>query len=169
MQTSISWVGAGIATVALSLGTIAQAAELALDKLPKSVAETVAARFADAKLLAAAEEKNAEGKQIYEVSLDRGGLNIDATLTPDGALTLIEQEVTRKDLPELIAKTLEDKYPKARYRLSEQVINVKDKEETLAHYEVLLVTPQKQIRAVEVGLDGKILKIEKKTSETEED
>ena len=91
------------------------------------------------------------------------------TVTPEGAITLIERQIARKQLPVPVAKTLRDKYPKARYRIVEEVIEVRAKEEKLVYYEVLLVTSQKQIWGVELGLDGQIIKTEDKTSEEEED
>ena len=168
MRCSISRPGLVlIATLAVP-ATFAHAEELTADQLPKPVAETVAARWPDLKITNAGKEKAECGNLIYEVSLDDKGMNIDATLSPEGALVLIEKQIDRKELPEAIAKTLDTKYPKARYRLVEAVTSVKNKEETLAYYEVLLITPQKQIRSVEVGLDGKILKIEKKATEDED-
>ena len=158
----------GIALL-LALAPSAHAAEVELDQVPKVVMDAVTARFADAKVKAAATEKTPEGDEVYEINLEGKDLNnIDATLSPEGAIVLIEQQIDRERLPEAIAKTLEAKYPKARYRLIEEVITMEDKEEKLTRYEVLLITRQKQIRSVELGLDGKILKVEKKTSEEED-
>ena len=159
----------GIAALLLALAPRAHAAEVALDQVPKVVMDAVTTRFADATVRAAATEKTPEGNEVYEINLEGKDLNnIDMTLTPEGAMVLIEQQIERERLPAALAKTLEAKFPKARYRLIEEVITMKDKEEKLSHYEVLLITRQKQIRSVEVGLDGKILKVEKKTSEEED-
>lgn len=144
------------------------AADLTPDKLPAPVLATVKARFPDLKIAAAASEKNEEGNLIYEVSLDNSGLNIDATFTPEGPMVLMEKEITRAELPAPVVATLEKDFPKARYRLLEEVFAVKDKEETLIRYEVVLITPQKQIRGLEIATDGKVLKIEKRTQEEED-
>jgi len=168
MRTSTLRFGAGLALPVLV--AVAQAGEVALDKVPKPVLDAVQARFADTKVTGAGKEKTEAGNEVYEISLeDKDYRNIDVTVTPEGAIVLIEQEITRKDLPEPVAKTLESKYPKAKYRIVEKLIEATEKEEKLTSYEVLLITTQKQIRAVQLDLEGKILKEEKKTSEEEED
>ena len=103
-----------------------------------------------------------EGKDVYEVSLTGADQNnIDVMVSPEGALLLIEQQISRKELPAGIAKTLETKYPKARYRIVEKVLTVTEKEEKLTGYEVILFTPKKEMWAVEFAVDGKIVKEEK--------
>lgn len=147
----------------------ASAAEVTLDKVPAPVMETVKARFPDLKIVEAATEKNEQGETIFEISLDNNGMNIDATFTPEGPMVLMEKQITRAELPAPVAAALDKKFPKARYRIVEEVLQVKDKQETFAYYEVLLITPQKQIRGVEIAADGKILKVEKKTTEEEDE
>ena len=166
MRRPITWLAAWVLPV---LVAVAHAGEVALDKVPKPVLETVKARFTDVEVTSAGKEKAEDGKEIYEIGMeDKDQNHIDVTLTPEGAMVLIEQQIDRKDLPGPIAKTLEGKYPKARYRIVERIIQVVEKEEKLKSYEVLLVTPKKQIRAVELAPDGKILKEEKKAAETED-
>lgn len=168
MRRSSIWIGTALAIPAL-LG-VAGAGEVGQEEIPKPILETLSARFAEAEVGEAAKEKNAEGQEIYEVSLtDADGNNIDVTITPEGVLTLIEQQIGRKDLPAEIAKTLESKYPKARYRIVEKVITVTEEKETLTGYEVILFTPKKEMWAVEFSVEGKIVKEEKQDPEAEED
>ena len=157
------WRGAGIlAAFSILVGAV-HAGEIAVDKVPKPVLDKVKARFADATVTGAAKEKTEEGNEIYEISLEDESLNtIDLTLTPEGALLLIEQQIERKDLPEVVTKTLEEKYPKSRYRLVEQLFEVEDDKETLTSYEVLLVTPKKQMWSVQLDLEGAIMNVEEK-------
>jgi hypothetical protein len=169
MRRLIDWTGLVLVTVLAVAVPLAYAVDVPLDQVPKPIMDTVKARFADIKVVSAGKEKAEDGNLIYEITLDDKGMNIDATLSPEGKLVLIEKQITRKDLPEKVAKALESKFPKSRYRKVEAVFNVKDEEETLGYYEVLLITPQKLIRGVELAADGKILKVEKKTSEEEED
>ena len=128
--------------------------KVALDKLPKPVAEAVAKRFPKAEAKSAS--KDGEGdKTVYEVSLKDGGKNIDVSLTAAGAITQIEQELAFKDLPKVVAETFETKYPKATYKIIEAVITVKDGKETLEYYEAVLVTADKKTFEAEVLPDGK--------------
>ena len=158
---------AGMTALALVLTGVAFAQEMAVETVPKPVLATVEARFPDLKMTGAAQEKDEAGNLIYEVSLDDKGKNIDVTLTPEGTLTLIEKEIARKTLPEPVTKALAAEFPKARYKIVEEVIAVQGKEEKLDYYEVLLVNTEKQLRGVKIGLDGKILDIEKKGAEGE--
>jgi len=162
-------IGAGAVFIYPALVTIATAADIKLEEIPEPIRATLAARFKDAETVAAATEKDAEGKEIYEVNLMGADQNnIDVMISPEGTLRLIEQQIARKDLPEGIAKTLETKYPKARYRIVEKVLTVTEKEEKLTGYEVILFTPKKEMWAVEFAVDGKIVKEEKQDPEAED-
>jgi biopolymer transport protein ExbD len=84
-----------------------------LEKLPKAVVEAVQKRFPKIKMVGASKEKEGD-KVVYEVTLKKDGKNIDVTVTEAGAITLIEQELAFKDLPKAVARTFEEKYPKAK-------------------------------------------------------
>ena len=126
-----------------------------LDKLPKAVLEAAKKRFPKAEVKEASKETNDDKKTVYEVTLKEDGKNIDVTLTPEGKITLIEKEIDRKDLPKAVADTFDKKYPKATYKIVEEVIKVVDGKETLEYYEALLVTADKKTFEVEVLPDGK--------------
>ena len=163
MRRRPNWPGVGIALGLLIPAAIAHGAEesVPLDKIPKAVMDAVKARFKDAKATAASTETE-NGKQLYEVTIKPKGQNIDVTLTPEGDIVLIEKEIAASALPTAVAKTLEAKYPKATYKIVEEIIKVEKKEEKLAYYEVLLVTADKKNLEVEVSAEGKIIKVEDK-------
>jgi len=48
------------------------------------------------------------------------------SLTPEGKITTIEKEIAFKDLPKVVAATLETKYPKAKHKIVEEITHVKD-------------------------------------------
>ena len=136
--------------------------KVALDKLPKPVAEAVAKRFPKAEAKGASKD-GAGDKTVYKVTLKEGGKNIDVSLTAAGAITQIEQEVAFKDLPKAVAETFEKKYPKAKYTMIEAVITVKDGKETLEYYEAVLETADKKTFEAEVLPDGKFKGATEKT------
>lgn len=140
---------------------------IALDKLPKAVLETVKKRFPKAELVEAAKETDGD-KVEFEVTLKDGETKYDVMLTPDGKITLIEKVIAAKDLPKVVAAALEEKYPKATYKVYEEMTKVTDGKEAIAYYEVLIVTADKKTLEVEVSPEGKILKTEKKKEEKEE-
>ena len=146
-------------------GTVrADEEKVPLDKVPKAILDSVKARFADGKLTGAGKEVE-DGKPVYEVSLKLNGKNIDVTLTPEGKLLGIEKEIAAKELPKAVAKTLKEKYPKAEYKMVEEVIKVKKGVEKLEYYEVLLVTAAKKNVEVTVSPNGKINNEEDKNKE----
>ncbi len=150
------------------VGFVAQARadeeKIPLDKLPKGVVENVKKRFPNAKIEGAAQEKE-DGKTVYEVTLKEGGKNIDVSFSAEGVMTLIEKEVDAKDVPKAVTEGVEAKYPKATWKMIEEVIKVADGKETLDYYEFHGTTADKKGIEVEVGTDGKIKKEEKKKDE----
>jgi uncharacterized membrane protein YkoI len=132
-----------------------------LDQVPKPVLQAVKARFKDARVTGVSKEKE-DGKVVYEVTIKDRDRNIDVTVTPEGEIVLIEKEIAPGDLPKAVARTLEEKYPKATYKIVEEVIKVQKKVEKLAYYEVLLVTAEKKKLEVQVSAEGKVIKEEKK-------
>jgi uncharacterized membrane protein YkoI len=169
MRRPITWLGAGTVSALLILVAAAHGDEekVALDKVPKPVMEAVEARFKDAKATGAGKETE-NGKLVYEVTIQHKGQKIDVTLIPEGEILMIEREIAAKDLPQAVAKTLEDKYPKATYKIVEEIIKVEKKKEKLAYYEVLLVTADNKALEVQVTAKGKVVNEEKKDSEKDE-
>jgi hypothetical protein len=96
------------------------------------------------------------------VELRQAGKTIDVTLTPEGVITTIEQQIDAKDLPKAVAEALDKKYPKATYKIVEAVYAVKDNKENLDFYEVLLVTAEKKEFEVKIAADGAVKEVEEK-------
>ena len=125
-----------------------------LDKVPKVVVAAVQKRFPKLEITGASKEKDGE-KLVYEVSLKKADKNIDVTVTEAGVITLIEEEIAFKDLPKVVAKTFDEKYPSAKYEIVESVTKVTDGKEILEYYEARLVAADKKKWEVEVLPDGK--------------
>src|SRR5262249_33197974 len=108
-----------------------------LDKVPKAVIDSVKKRFPKAALVGASTEKVGD-KTIFEIEIKEAGKTIDVTLTPEGAITMIEKEIAITELPKGAKEAVEKKYPKATWKLVEAVIKVEDGKEKLAYYEAHL-------------------------------
>lgn len=164
------WLLLTVVAVAGLMGTFAGARadeeKVPLDKLPKAVVEAVKKRFPDAQLVSA-EKETEDGKTVFEVNIKNKGQTIEVTLTPEGTIVEIEKQIEAKDLPKTVAEALEKKFPKATFKVIEEVIKVKDGKEGLAYYEVLLVTAEMKKLEVAVTADGKITKEEDKSKEKE--
>lgn len=161
-----------VAVAALALVSIKSASpgeeKLPLDKVPKQVTDAVAKRFPDAKVTEAAKETE-DGKTFYELTFKEKGKNVDVSVTPDGALTMIEKEIPVKELPEKVTKGLERKHPKGTHKFAEVVYKVKDGEEKLSYYEVVVAAADKKTWEVEIDAEGEIKKEEDKTKEVEKE
>jgi uncharacterized membrane protein YkoI len=129
---------------------------VSLDKVPEAVLKAVKAKFKDAELVSAQTEK-AQGKLIYEINLKEKGYAIDVSVTPEGKIVSIEKTIPIKDLPRPVTEAIRKKYPKAEYKIVEEIT-----EDRKATYEVLLVTEDKKKVEVVLDRDGKILKEEPK-------
>jgi hypothetical protein len=132
-----------------------------LDRAPKAVVEAAKRRFPKAEVVGVSKE-TANGKTVYEVEMKQGGKTTDVTLTPEGVITLIEAQIDAKDLPKAVSGALEQKYPKAAYKIVEAVYKVADGKEALDFYELLVATADKKEVEVQVLPDGKIKNVEEK-------
>jgi hypothetical protein len=110
-------------------------------------------------------EKEKKGKEyVYEVQITDKKQKIEVTVNAEGKILSIEKQIAAKDLPEAVTKTLEEKYPKATYKMIEEVTEGKKK-----YYEVLLVTEDKKTFEVEIAPDGKVLKTTSKDKKEKKD
>lgn len=161
---------AGFLTMICLNFTTLQADEesIPLDQVPKAILEAAKKRFPKAEITEAAKETDKD-KVEYEITLKDGKAKIDAMFSPEGKLLLIEKTIDVKMLPQAVTGTLEKKYPKATYKLAEEVTKVTDGKEAIDFYEVLLVAGDKKVYEVQITSDGKIKEVEeKKSQETEE-
>jgi hypothetical protein len=134
-----------------------------LTKLPKEVRQALKDKYPGAKLIKASEEKE-DDQTLYEVGLTHKDHNYSVLFKPDGSIVEIEKEIPAKDLPAVVAKAIEEKYPKATFKRTEEVTKM----DKFAFYEVLLVTADKKTFELEVAADGKILKTTSKDKKKDE-
>jgi uncharacterized membrane protein YkoI len=146
---------------ALLLATTAAAEKVELDKVPAKATDAVKKRFPGAKLVAASKE-TADGKTLYEISIEDKESKIDVTVSADGVLVNYEKTIAAKDLPKPVSAAVEGKFPKATYKRIEEVVTFKEGKEKLDFYEILVETAEKKTVELEVAPDGKILKTTEK-------
>lgn len=147
--------GATLALFVVAAAARGDEENVPLDKVPKPVLEAAKKRFPKAEVKGASKETE-NGKTVYEVTFKQDGKNIDVTLTPEGTITLIEQEVAFAALPKPVATALTKKYPGAKYQIVESVTKVAGGKETLEYYEAHLTTADKKAIEAEVFPDGKL-------------
>lgn len=157
-----------VAVFVLAAPVRADEEKVPLDKVPKPVLEAAKKRFPKAEVVGASTEKK-DDKTVYEIELKEAGKTIDVTLTPEGVITTIEQEIDAKDLPKPVTEALDKKYPKAKFNIVEVVYAVKDGKEALDFYEVELVTADKKVFEVKLAADGTVKEVEEKKEEKKEE
>jgi uncharacterized membrane protein YkoI len=139
------------------LATTAVAEKVELSKVPAKATDAVKKRFPGAKMIGAT-SSTADGKTVYEISIEDKDAKIDVTVTADGVIQVIEKTLAAKDLPKPVAAAVEGKFPKSTYKKIEEVTTVKDGKEKLDFYEIVIETAEKKTVELEVAPDGKILK-----------
>src|SRR6516225_7009405 len=120
-------IGLGIVAVLGLFLTAGRAEEkLELDKVPKAVMDAVKAKFPGAKITGASKEKDDKGKELFELAFTfkpsnaKKDYKYEVELYPDGSFIAIDKQIEFAELPKAVAKTMEEKYPKATYKVIEE-------------------------------------------------
>ena len=127
--------------------------EVALDKLPKAVADSLKAKFPGCEITKALSETEND-KLVYEVSLKHKSTNYDIIVTPEGKINVVEKAIDAKSLPKPVVDALEKKYPKAKINLAEELSDGSGK---ITAYEVHCTAADGKKVAIEFEPDGKIV------------
>ena len=130
-----------------------RADDVALDKLPKAVVDSLKAKFPGCELTKALSETE-DNKLVYEISLKHKNANYDIIITPEGKITVVEKAIDAKSLPKAVADALEKKYPKAKIKLAEEL---SDGDGKITAYEVHITTADNKEVAIELEPSGKIV------------
>ena len=162
---------AALLTVVFASSRAMRAAEekKELKDVPKACVESVKKRFPKGELTEASKEEADDGKTVYEISVKQEGKKTDVTLTPEGVITMIEQQITEKELPKAVTEGVEKKYPKPKYEIAESVTVVENGKEKLSYYEVLVATASGKKVEIEVNLDGTMKHEEDKTADKDDE
>lgn len=150
---------AGAMVGLLAVIGLARAEDVPLDKVPANIMKVVKKRHPAAELTKVTKEVE-NNVVLFDVELKEKGRKYEMDIREDGTVIDVEKEIDLKDLPAIVAKAVEDKYPKSTIVEIMEISKVNGAEETRDHYEVVLTTADKKKVEVEVGLDGKIRKEE---------
>lgn len=133
----------------------ARAAEkkIKIEDLPKAVARAAKKAFPEARVVAAAREKNDEGETVFEVELKLDGKSVDLTIDEEGEIEAIEKEIEPEDLPRAVLKAVKTKFPRAKITRVEEVTDEDDK----VVYELAFSPEGKKSFEVVMAPNGKIV------------
>src|SRR5262245_25801756 len=130
--------------------------KLDLDKIPKAVMDALKARFPKAEIHKWSKAK--EGDDIvYDIEFTQAGRKYEADIKENGTYINYEKEIAVKDLPKVVRKAVDMRYPKATLKEVMEITAVMGKAEKLEGYEIVLTTADNRQVEVTVAPDGKIL------------
>lgn len=135
----------------LAGNTLAQEKRIKRSELPPAVEKTVAAQSAGATIRGFSTEKE-NGQTLYEVELTVNGHSKDISMTADGSIVEIEEQVALDSLPADVKAGLQAKAGTGKI-LKVESLTKKDK---LVAYEAKVETNGKKTE-IQVGPDGKPL------------
>jgi hypothetical protein len=152
-----------LAVLGLAPGTRAQEEKIPLHRVPRAVVNSAKARFPGAEIKKASKEAE-DGEPVFALGMKHHRRDIDVTFKADGTVVLVETAVPAKELPEVVLRSLEDKYPGARIRHAGSVKKGPEEKEKADHYEFYLVTAKNRPALARVAPDGKVLYPVEKTA-----
>jgi len=152
MKTVLRLLTSAMLIVVLAPRAMAQE-EISPDKLPPKVADAVKTRFPGAKFVKITKEME-NNEVIYDIEMTVGAKKHEMDCKEDGTLVDIQNEIEVSKLPAAVTRAIKAKHPSCTIKEAGEILVVKDKKETLDHFEVLIDTPDKKDIELSVSLDG---------------
>jgi hypothetical protein len=131
-------------------------APIELDKIPKVVMAALKAKFPDAEIHKWTKEKEGD-IVVYDIEFKQQDRKFEADIKEDGSIHNWEKEIAATDLPEAVKKAAEDKYPNSTHKEIMEITAVKQGDDVLEGYEIVLETAEKKEIEITVAPDGEIL------------
>jgi hypothetical protein len=152
------------AVLGLATGTRAQGEENPPDCVPKAVMDSAKARFPGAEIKVASEETEDGKPPVYALEMKHNRHDVDVTFKVDGTVVLVETAVPAKELPKVVRRAVEHRYPGASVMGADSVKKGPEVKKKADYYEFYLTTAGQKPALVQVDPDGKVLKPEAKTA-----
>ena len=158
-----------LAVLGLASGTRAQGGEIPLKRVPKAVMNSAKAKFPGAKIKVASEETEDGKPPVFALAMKHHRQNVDVTFKVDGTVVLVETDVPAKELPKVVLRAVEDRYPGATVRGAESVKKGPEVKKEADYYQFYLLTAGEKPALVKVDPNGKVLEPEVKTAARKRD
>lgn len=157
MRGIVSRLGGGaiLALVLMATTALSQAKveKITRDMIPKKVLDAVKSKFPSPEFHTMTKE-TVDGKVFYDLEFKYKGRKCEMDVSEDGTIVNVEREIAVKDLPKAVAKALEQKYPKAKFKDVMEAKEVKGRDEVPEGYEVMVEAGGRTFE-VSVSPDGK--------------
>ena len=155
MKSRKVWVGIGALLMVIVIVAVVVMFLSDNGKLPRAARQVIQKRYPDATVIDT-KQRTAGGKTEYHVALLSNGRRADVSVTAEGQFTRAVRDVAPSDLPKIVSNALAAKYPNSDVRSVEEISKSEGGTDTIAQYEVLLVTGGKREIEIQVSPDGKI-------------
>jgi hypothetical protein len=152
----------GVFAVALISAVATQAAHaqveetLRIGQIPAQVMAALQARFPEAEIRESTREEE-DGVVLYDIEFQQQGRKFEADIKEDGTIDNWEMEIPATDLPEVVMSVVRSKYPESTIQEVMAVTVVKEGNEALEGYEIVLETADATGVEITVAPDGTIL------------
>jgi hypothetical protein len=153
-----------LAVIGLVSGTRAQGQEISLKRVPKAVMKSAKTKFPGATIKVASEEREEGKPPVFALEMKHHRQNVDVTFTVDGTVVLVVTDVPAKEVPKVVRRTVEDRFPGATVRGAESVTTGSELKKKADYYQLYLLTADEKPALVKVDPDGNFLEPETKTA-----
>ena len=127
-----------------------------LDKIPAAVMAALKAKFPDAEIHKWTKEKEGD-IVVYDIEFKQREQKFEADIKEDGSIHNWEREIAAEDLPEAVMRAAQDKYPNSTHKEIMEITAVKDGQDVLEGYEIVLETAEGEEVEITVAPDGEML------------
>ena len=159
LGTRFMTVAGCLAVLGLASGSRAEGGEIPLKRVPKPVMHSARSKFPGARINAASEETEDGKPPVFALEMKHNRHDVDVTFKADGTVVLVETDVPAKEVPKVVRRAVEQRYPGSTLRSAESVTTGPDvKKKKADFYQFYLVTAdEKPAALVKVDPNGKVL------------
>jgi uncharacterized membrane protein YkoI len=130
--------------------------KLDVDKIPGKVMDALKARFPEAKISKWTREEESE-LVVYDIEFEQAGRKFEADIKEDGAIHNWEKAIQAEDLPEIVKKSVLERYAQSTITEIMEISAVQDGKDVLLGYEIVIETADKNVFELTVAPEGEIL------------
>jgi hypothetical protein len=146
-----------LAVLGLASVMRARADVIPVDRVPGAVTDAAKARFPGAKIQQATEEATGDGKPTYSLVMKHQRHTLDVTFKDDGAVVLVETDLSKKEVPRAVLRAVALEYPGASVKGAGSVREGPEVKKTADYYQFHLLTADNKPRFLKVDPKGKVL------------
>jgi len=126
------------------------------NSIPPKVVDALKAKFPKAEIDKWTKETE-NGTVLYDIEFKEQGQKLEADIKEDGTIHNWEKAITASDLPMTVHKTVKQKYPKGKMKEIMRITAVKERNDQLEGYEIVLKLHGRKDVEVTVTPDGKLV------------